>query len=80
MELYNKRYVENTVVVSERDYDRDWLFLSRKVMSPDVIQILGEITINLVRIYKFVTKNKIISKTTLNIKKSLLFISYSLSI
>lgn len=69
LELYNKRYLENTVVVSERDYDRDWLFLSRKVMSPEVIQILGEITINLVRIYEFVTKNKIISKTTLSIKK-----------
>ena len=38
-------------------------------MSPEVIQILGEVTINLVRIYEFVTKNKIISKTTLSIKK-----------
>lgn len=68
--IFNKRYVDNSEEVSEIESTNDWNFISRKVMSRDVIQILFDIMINFIRINEYVENNIIISKKSLSVKKN----------
>jgi hypothetical protein len=65
---YNQRYNQNLEQISEIDYDKDWHFISRKLVSKQVIDILINIMINFIRINEFVINNKIISKNNISVK------------
>ena len=67
--IFNKRYVDKSEEVSELESNKDWSFISRKVMSRDTIQILFNIMINFIRINEYVENNRIISKKSLSIKR-----------
>jgi hypothetical protein len=68
LKLYNQRYINNSNEVSKGDYDNDWHFVSRKIISKEVIDILFDAMINITRLNEYVLNNKILSKQSLSVK------------
>ena len=66
--IYNQRYTQNEEQISKIENDKDWYFISRKLVSKEVIEVFNDIMINFFRINEFIMNNKIISKNSSSVK------------
>ena len=66
--VYNQRHIQNEEQISKIEYDKDWYFISRKLVSKEVIEVFNDIVINVSRINEFIMNNKIVSKNSLYVK------------